>query len=232
MWDERGFLFPLLNGPHPIGFPGMGWCDDAYNWRTLLIMAQVLRKRTAAQPMTIQQYTLTAILFATVATIQEFSGDTLTIIFALEAIVLTWYGIRAQSRYLWVTALGIFGITLVQLNIQVSIGALVGEPVIPIWNMQTLAFYTLAICLGVAAFLFQHSTGISRYIPKSLQLAAIVVLILWTILEFSGFTLTILLALAALALIFYGLQSQGRHLWGAGLTYFESRSSNYGFGFG
>lgn len=185
-----------------------------------LIMAQVLRKRTAAQPMTIQQYTLTAILFATVATIQEFSGDTLTIIFALEAIVLTWYGIRAQSRYLWITALGIFGITLVQLNIQVSIGALVGEPVIPIWNMQTLAFYTLAICLGVAAFLFQHSTGISRYIPKSLQLAAIVVLILWTILEFSGFTLTILLALAALALIFYGLQSQGRHLWGAGLSLF------------
>lgn len=151
----------------------------------------------------------------------EFSGYALTLILSLEALLLVWYGIRTQGNYLRITGLSIFGITILQLFITLALQSIPESPQNPVWNMRTLAFFTLTASLLISSLQFRRlGTSGALIIHKVLQFIWIFLILIWSILEFSGFALSLLFALQALALVWYGIRLQSRSIWVTAISLF------------
>lgn len=116
-----------------------------------------LQRRNSAAIQDVTRLTLTAIVLLALATVIEFSGFKLIMLWAVEALALLAAGAHWRRHYLWQAALILLAVTTVGL-LFFTTGALDYKPLsdfTPVLNPRFLAFLVLAGVCFAGAFIFR-----------------------------------------------------------------------------
>ncbi len=103
------------------------------------------------------RYILTAIALLIFATWVQFTGFTTVIYWSLEALALAWCGVHWKRAYVWIAAIGLFGLAVIKLF--ATDGAISYVPIQSfrlIFNERFLGFLVLAATLWTSTFLFKR----------------------------------------------------------------------------
>ncbi|MGB9629639.1 MAG: DUF2339 domain-containing protein, partial [Thermodesulfobacteriota bacterium] len=128
-----------------------------------------IKRRWPEDPMILARYFLTAIALLIAATTIQFSGFTTVVYWSLEAMILVWCGTHWRLRYVWLSALCLFFITVIKLLI--TEGALAYMPIqnfTLLLNRRALTFSLLTVTLGVSAHLMK---GVNEKNGESIRTA-------------------------------------------------------------
>ncbi|MGI8827782.1 MAG: DUF2339 domain-containing protein [Chloroflexota bacterium] len=121
-------------------------------------LAALLAMRTRGLPLsTSARYAVTAIGLLVLATIFRFAGFIAVALLALEALGLSYLGVRTALKYVWRPGLVVYGVATGLL--MATPGALAYEPVhafLPVFNLRALAFAVLAAAVVAAVPLFER----------------------------------------------------------------------------
>ena len=100
------------------------------------------------------QFMLTAIILLVIATALEFKGFTTVACWSIEALLLFWGGVRWRLGFVWMSALALFGLSV--LTLFGTNGAIAFTPVTeftPFLNQRASTFLTLLVSIAVSAHL-------------------------------------------------------------------------------
>ncbi|GAA5344586.1 DUF2339 domain-containing protein [Planifilum fimeticola] len=113
------------------------------------------------------------------ATLDQFSGYTLTVLWGLEACLMAFWGIYKKQRSLWLTALGLFGLIPLQLAYSAAVKPIPPADFTPLLNGRALASAATAGALGAGAYIYRRLKGTWAVVPSILHLTWCIVLFVW-----------------------------------------------------
>lgn len=113
------------------------------------------------------------------ATLDRFSGYTLTVLWGLEACLMAFWGISKKHRPLWLTALGLFGLIPLHLAYSAAANPIPVADFIPLFNMRAFASIATAGALGAGAYIYRRLKGTWRSVPTILHLLWCILLFVW-----------------------------------------------------
>lgn len=149
-----GALYAILNAHHRewLGFASV-MIGAAY-----FITALVAIRRHVDNENFLPRYILTAITLLVIATSVQYSGFTRMALWAVEALALTWAGLKWNMKYVWGAALGLFALSVGRLLLY---GNTYGYETVsafkPLLNSRFAAFSVITASLALAGALFSRS---------------------------------------------------------------------------
>jgi uncharacterized membrane protein len=147
------FMYEIIDPSHHNWMSGVTLFLGAIYFLTFL----VIKRRQPEAVLALAQLMLTAIILLVIATAIQFSGFVTVAFWALEALALSWCGVRWEMRHVRYAALGLIGLALVKLIFTTgAFGFLPLENFELIFNQRALAFAALAVAAALTAILFRR----------------------------------------------------------------------------